>query len=118
MIEKTRDLIFRKARARLGAPIIKVELTDEMMYFLWEDAKEMSHFLCKESTNFKAKHFLSKQYFYASCKETLGLVRGKYSGVLPIPGTSVKLDYESLAKDGAREKRDVIALMLDHNNRF
>jgi hypothetical protein len=45
-----------------------------------------------------------KKYFYASCKETLARVRGKFGGKLSIPGSDLKLDYESLLIEAGREK--------------
>lgn len=44
-----------------------------------------------------------RRYFTALCKETLGRVRGKFSGKLPIPDASAELDYASLLNEGKDE---------------
>jgi hypothetical protein len=45
-----------------------------------------------------------RNWFIASCKETLSKVRGKYSGNLKTPDSELTMDYQSLATEGKDEK--------------
>jgi len=45
-----------------------------------------------------------RKWFVAYVKETLGRVRGKYSGDLKVPNSEIKLDYQSLLTEGKDEK--------------
>ena len=107
MIDATKTI--ERARRKLGAPIISVELTDEQMTSLLKDAQDTFHLYSTVSDmpidklNYIEDVWI-KKYFYALCKETLGRVRGKYSGNLTIPGTDLKLDFESLLLEAEREK--------------
>lgn len=107
MIDATKTI--ERARRKLGAPIIDVELTDEQMTSLLKDAQDTFSLYCEISDMSKEKYFKIqdawiKKYFYASCKETLGRIRGKYSGNLQIPGSDLKLDFESLLLEAEKEK--------------
>lgn len=48
-----------------------------------------------------------RKYFLALCKETLGLIRQKYS-TLPIPGAEVSLDGAELRQEAQQEKEALI----------
>lgn len=45
-----------------------------------------------------------RRWFIALCKETLGRVRGKYSGNLKTPDSELTMDYQSLLTEGKDEK--------------
>lgn len=45
-----------------------------------------------------------RRWFIATCKETLGRVRGKYSGALKVPDSELVMDYTSLLTEGKDEK--------------
>jgi len=49
-----------------------------------------------------------RNWFIASCKETLSKVRGKYSGNLKTPDSELTMDYQSLATEGKDEKTKLI----------
>ena len=107
MIDATKTM--ERARRKLGAPIIDVELTDEQMTSLLKDAQETFYLyadLCDMPIvkQDKIEDAWIKKYFYALCKETLGRVRGKFSGKIPTPGAELTLDYESLLLEAEREK--------------
>lgn len=49
-----------------------------------------------------------RKFLTAYAKETLGRIRGKFSGVLKFPESDGQLDYESLLAEGQKEKEDLI----------
>jgi hypothetical protein len=49
-----------------------------------------------------------RNWFIASCKETLSKVRGKYSGNLKTPDSELTMDYQSLSTEGKDEKTKLI----------
>lgn len=49
-----------------------------------------------------------RRYFTALAKETLGRVRGKFSGALKVPDAELTLDYTSLATEATDEKSKLI----------
>lgn len=99
-----------RARRKLGAPIIDVELTDEQMTSLLKDAHETFYLYATFvdmpiSKQDKIEYFWIKKYFYALCKETLGRIRGKYVDGMPIPGgENIRLDFEILLQESIKEK--------------
>jgi hypothetical protein len=44
-----------------------------------------------------------RRYFIALCKETLGRVRGTFSGKIPIPDADMQMDYDSLLSEAQDE---------------
>ena len=107
MINATKAI--ERARRKLGHPIINVELTDEQMTSLLKDAQEIFYLYANLtdmpiSRQDKIEDTWIKQYFFALCKETLGRVRGKFGGNIPIPGTELTLDHELLFLEAEREK--------------
>jgi hypothetical protein len=56
-----------------------------------------------DKLNQPAKHWV-RRWFTAYVKESLGRVRGKYSGAIKAPDSELKLDYESLISEGKDEK--------------
>jgi hypothetical protein len=56
-----------------------------------------------EDLNEPAKQWV-RRWFTAYVKETLGRVRGKYSGNLKTPDSEIQLDYQSLLTEGKDEK--------------
>lgn len=99
-----------RARRKLGAPIIDVELTDEQMTSLLKDAHETFYLYATFvdmpiSKQDKIEYFWINKYFYALCKETLGRIRGKYVDGMPIPGgENIRLDFEILLQESIKEK--------------
>lgn len=53
-----------------------------------------------------------RKYFLASCKETLGLIRQKYSSV-PYPDGEVTLDGAELRSEAQQEKEQLITLLRE-----
>ena len=107
MIDATKTII--RARRKLGEPIRNVELTDEQMSSLLKDAHETFYLYANMAGIDKYKQdeiedVWIKKFFYALCKETLGRIRGKFDGAISIPGTELKLDYESLLNEADKEK--------------
>ena len=49
-----------------------------------------------------------RRYFTALAKETLGRVRGKFSGALKVPDADLTMDYSSLQSEGIDEKAKLI----------
>ena len=49
-----------------------------------------------------------RRYLLGLAKETLGRVRGKFSGALNVPGAEVSMDYESLLSEGKDEQSKLI----------
>ena len=49
-----------------------------------------------------------RRWFYATAKETLSKVRGKFEGNLQVPDATLKMDYQSLATEGKDEKTKLI----------
>jgi len=98
MIDATKTI--ERARRKLGAPTIIVELLDEQMTSLLKDAHETFRLYANMSDMSEDKFCdiedsWVKKYFYALCKETLGRVREKQD---------LKLDFESLLLEAAAEK--------------
>jgi hypothetical protein len=60
-----------------------------------------------EDLNEPAKQWV-RRWFTAYVKETLGRVRGKYSGNLKAPDSELTLDYQSLATEAKDEKTKLI----------
>ncbi len=107
MIDATKTI--ERARRKLGHPVIQIEITDEQMTSLIKDAQE-TFYLYADLSNMpidkqeKIEDAWIKKYFFALCKETLGRIRGKFGGAIPVPGTDLKLDYESLLLESERER--------------
>jgi hypothetical protein len=104
----TKKLI-KRTRRKLGEPIMAVELEDEQMACLLEDAQETFYLYANlADMSIEAQDNVEYQwisnYFSALCKETLGRVRGKFSGELSIPNSELKLNYESLLEEAESEK--------------
>jgi len=121
MIDATKTI--ERARRKLGAPIIDIELTNEQMTSLLKDAGETFYLyaeLCDMpiSKQDRIEDAWIKRYFYALCKETLGRIRGKFVDGIPIPGSeNIKLDSESLLQESIREK-NLLKYMLFGDKEF
>ena len=50
----------------------------------------------------------ARRYFTALAKETLGRVRGKFSGALKVPDSELTMDYSSLSSEAIDEKSRLI----------
>jgi hypothetical protein len=64
-----------------------------------------------EDLNEPAKQWV-RRWFTAYVKETLGRVRGKYSGNLKAPDSELTLDYQSLATEAKDEKTKLIEELI------
>ncbi len=111
--------LIKRTESQLGAPSSDVELKEEQMYDLINSAEEAYDLLalsnkCHRENDFR--YFWVSQYFVALCKETLGRVRGKFNGPLPIPGAEIKLNYKELLAESHREKQFLRYLMLNDKN--
>jgi len=60
-----------------------------------------------KSLNLPSKIWV-RRYLLGLAKETLGRVRGKFSGALNVPGAEVSMDYESLLSEGKEEQAKLI----------
>lgn len=67
-----------------------------------------------EDLNEPAKQWV-RRWFTAYVKETLGRVRGKYSGNLKTPDTEITMDYQSLLTEGKDEKTKLIEELTGEN---
>ena len=68
-----------------------------------------------ESINSIGKHWI-RRYSLAICKEMLGQVRGKFQGVIPIPGDKITMNASDLLGQAKEEKqalRDELMKILD-----
>lgn len=68
-----------------------------------------------ESINSMGKHWI-RRYSLAICKEMLGQVRGKFQGVIPIPGDKITMNASDLLGQAKEEKqalRDELMKILD-----
>jgi hypothetical protein len=59
-----------------------------------------------------------RKLFIAKAKQTLGLVRGKFSGVISIPEASVTMDYNMLIAQGKEEYDDAMKSLTDRLDRM
>ena len=87
----------RNACLKANPDIIKLPSDVPYEELSWQDLNE------------PAKQWV-RRWFTAYCKETLGRVRGKYSGNLKTPDSEITMDYTSLLTEGKDEK---IKLMED-----
>lgn len=68
-----------------------------------------------ENINSIGKHWI-RRYSLAICKEMLAQVRGKFTGVIPIPGDKITLNSSDLLTQAKEEKaslRDELMKILD-----
>ena len=108
--------IVKRIRQRLGEPLRIVEINDEQFSGLFEIAKEewelYSTLSNLESTTLSnIKNYWINAYFSALSKESLGRIRGKFSGNINGPDGDVKLDYIELLNESAYEKDRLINLL-------
>ena len=59
-----------------------------------------------------------RRYFFASAKETLSKVRGKFSGNIKTPDSELTMDYQSLATEGKDEKTKLIEELIGAEGRL
>jgi len=101
----------KRVRHLLGEPTYCVELTDESMESLIQLAInkwKMFSSLHKISTKQvkEIEYFWVESYFQALCKESLGMIRGKFDGI-QIPGSVLKLNYKDLISSSEIEKKNL-----------
>lgn len=111
------DSIKKRILIKLGEPSIQVELEEEAMKNLFIDSYKdwnMYSNLSKleEKKLYAIKDEWIENYFQALCKESLGRIRGKYMGVVNLPGAELKLEYESLLNESRQEKENLIGLLI------
>jgi len=117
------DYLKNRAISKLGGPEIHVELTDNQMEDLYANAKLDWHLYSDFSSLSSQKlngiqYIWIDRYFQALCKETLGRIRGKYKGSLPIPGAEISLEYDTLLKESEQEKSELISLLVPSENKI
>jgi hypothetical protein len=111
------DSLIKKVKSGLGAPILDVEITDEMFSDLLSDAYSCFYLFSELSKEYskerlaQIERFWVERYFTALSKECLGNIRGKFSGDIRIPGSDVKLDYKYLIKQAEAEKAALIRIL-------
>jgi hypothetical protein len=59
-----------------------------------------------------------RKWFFASAKETLSKVRGKFSGNLKTPDSELTMDYQSLATEGKDEKTKLVEELIGAEGRL
>ena len=59
-----------------------------------------------------------RKYFTALCKETLGRVRGKFSGALKVPDSELTMDYTSLLSEASTEKEKLVTELSEYLTRL
>jgi hypothetical protein len=67
-----------------------------------------------DKLNQPSKHWV-RRWFTAYVKESLGRVRGKYSGAIKVPDSDLKMDYESLITEGKDEKQKLLEELIGEN---
>ena len=117
------DYIKNRVISKLGGPAIAIEIEDEQMHNLYENAKlewELYSDLSDLSDEKKEaiKYTWTDSYFQALCKETLGRIRGKYNGNFSIPGLDISLEYNSLLKESEQEKSNLISLLIPSEHKI
>lgn len=119
-----KQIIINRALARLGHPIVKVELDEEIIDSLFDEAfSTFSYYyklsMTKEDSVFKDISNLSMnsiesswvtRYLTALIKEATGNISAKFSGEVDIPGRIFKIDYSHLLRESESEK---VALIKD-----
>lgn len=116
MIKYSKD-IEKRAKIKLGEPVMTVELDESQMETLFVDSIKNWHLysslskLEKEKLNLIENEWV-ENYFQALCKESLGRIRSKYSGKINIPGGEFTLEFESLFSESLEEKRNLISLLI------
>jgi len=112
------EKFLKRTKYTFGAPIITVELTDEMITELFETAVEdfdMYSKISRRGTKSlrEIKDTWIKKYTIALCKETIGMIREKIDGATNIPSGNLKLEYESLLAESRKEKSFLISICLN-----
>ena len=59
-----------------------------------------------------------RKWFFASAKETLAKVRGKFSGNIKTPDSELTMDYQSLATEGKDEKTKLVEELIGAEGRL
>ena len=99
----------KRVRIALGAPVIGIELTEEIIKEMYKESKEEFRIYSKTS-NFKNNNIkkLKKawifKYTIALCKETMGMIRGKFGGSMDAVGEKINMDYSFLLNQAREEK--------------
>ena len=111
------ESIKNRIMTKLGGPIITVELSENQIADLFHSSIKDWHLYSSLSKLEKNKLEIIEaswveKYFQALCKESLGRIRSKYSGELPIPGNTMKLEYDSLLRESVNEKIDLVSLLI------
>lgn len=107
---------FENVISFFGHPLIKVELTEEQYHNAKVDAItsfKMQKALCTYDTAIlnEIQDGWVDKYTRANCKEILGRIRGKFSGVVGPSGEDKTMDYKSLLLESRDEKNKLISLI-------
>lgn len=76
------------------------------------DPSDVPYNTCKYCKINQAGKQWIRKYFLALCKETLGMIRQKYTNI-PIPGDSIQLDGAELRNEAQTEMADLIQQLKD-----
>ena len=113
----TLEKLINIAKAKLGYPSVELEITDEMFHDLFSEAcnqfilySKLTKELSQEKISQIEENWIG-QYFFALVKESLGNIRGKFSGIVKTPGSDLKLDYLHLLKEAEAEKKALIKIL-------
>jgi hypothetical protein len=108
--------IIEKAKSLLGEPTVNVEITYESFKDILDVAKSQwktysNASKIEENKLESMRDYWIECFFYALCKETLSMIRGKYDGDLPTPGIKLKLEYKRLLEESQKEKTRLLNLL-------
>lgn len=110
---------FKTIKCRLGEPMISVEMDNSILTTLKKVAEDEFNLilLSRNAGSLKNIATLKKlwvdKFFNALCLETLGRIRSKFSGNLPIPGAEITLNSENLRIDSYNEIQHLRMLLYE-----
>ena len=102
----------------LGAPLRVVEITEDHVKVAVDEAnKTFDLYYALSNRNntsilLTVKDIWIEKYVYASLKETLGNIRGKFSGTAITPDGDLVLEYKTLLRTGYDEKQKLTSLLI------
>lgn len=109
----TKEKGIKRFETLVGKPSMEVELSNSAMDILFEMAEDDFDFYYSLLTfiNEKNKNEWICRYFIALCKESLGHIRTKYSGPIPIPFHDIHFNGNVLIEDARIEKERLIQMI-------
>ena len=112
---RLRDDVKKRALALLGAPVVEVEVTEDMMKDLYVDAVNKFEFYQEISDKkdyfTQCKNKWIENYFQSNLKESTAHVRGKFT-TISIPGKDLSLNFKELLYEVREEKKHLISLFF------